>query len=111
MTNAITDEMPDFFADSAAPAPAERDAGNAETVMRIPIPVKVVLGSAVMPVAKLLKLARGTIIPLDRRVGEAVDIVVNGHVIARGEIVVLDEDGERFGISLTEVIGAGGRQA
>ncbi len=76
-----------------------------ETVMQIPVSVKIVLGSATMPVANVLKLGRGAVIPLDRKVGEPVDVVVNGRVVARGEVVVLDEDSSRFGVSLTEVIG------
>ncbi len=76
-----------------------------ETVLQIPVSVKVVLGSATMPVANVLKLGRGAVVPLDRKVGEPVDVVVNGRVIARGEVVVLDEDSSRFGVSLTEVIG------
>lgn len=82
--------------------------GNLEMIMRIPVTVKVVLGSATMPVANLAKLGRGAIIPLDRRVGEPVDVVVNGRVVARGEVVVVDEATSRFGISLTEVVGASG---
>jgi flagellar motor switch protein FliN/FliY len=77
-------------------------------VMRIPVTVQIVLGSATMPVANLVKLGRGAVVPLDRRVGEPVDVVVNGRVVARGEVVVLDEDSTRFGISLTEVIGTPG---
>lgn len=77
-----------------------------DTVMQIPVSVKVVLGSATMPVASVLKLGRGAVVPLDRKVGEPVDVVVNGRVIARGEVVVLDEDNSRFGVSLTEVLGA-----
>jgi flagellar motor switch protein FliN/FliY len=79
-----------------------------DTVMQIPVSVKIVLGSATMPVASVLKLGRGAVIPLDRKVGEPVDVVVNGRIVARGEVVVLDEDNSRFGVSLTEVIGTGG---
>jgi len=78
---------------------------NLDMVMRIPVTVKVVLGSTTMPVAGLVKLGRGAVIPLDRRVGEPVDVVVNGRVVARGEVVVVDEATSRFGISLTEVVG------
>ena len=73
--------------------------------MRIPVTVKIVLGSATMPVANLMKLGRGAVIPLDRKVGEPVDMVVNGRVVARGEVVVVDEGSSRFGIKLTEVVG------
>ena len=89
-----------------APEPAA--GGNLDMIMRIPVTVKVVLGSATMPVANLTKLGRGAIIPLDRRVGEPVDVMVNGRVVARGEVVVVDEATSRFGISLTEVVGAAG---
>jgi flagellar motor switch protein FliN/FliY len=78
---------------------------NLETILRIPVTVQVVLGSAMMPVANLLKLGRGAVVALDHRVGEPVDIVVNGRVIARGEIVVVEEDNSRFGVSLTEIVG------
>jgi flagellar motor switch protein FliN/FliY len=61
-----------------------------------------------MPVANVLKLGRGAVVPLDRKVGEPVDVVVNGRIVARGEVVVLDEDSSRFGVSLTEVIGISG---
>jgi len=91
------------------PAPQPGVAGsNLDMIMRIPVTVKVVLGSATMPVANLTKLGRGAIIPLDRRVGEPVDVVVNGRVVARGEVVVVDEATSRFGISLTEIVGASG---
>src|SRR6478609_4803268 len=63
---------------------------NLETIMRIPVVVQVVLGSATMPVANLMKLGRGAIVPLDHRVGEPVDVVVNGRIIARGEVVVVE---------------------
>lgn len=76
---------------------------NLELIMRIPVTVKVVLGSATMPVAHLTRLGRGAVIPLDRKVGEPVEVVVNGRVIARGEVVVVDEATSRFGVSLTEV--------
>jgi flagellar motor switch protein FliN len=79
-----------------------------DTIMRIPVTVKIVLGSASMPVAALMKLGRGALIPLDRKIGEPVDVVVNGRVVARGEVVVMDDDPSRFGISLTEVVGPSG---
>jgi flagellar motor switch protein FliN/FliY len=91
----------------AAPEPVGTGA-NLDMIMRIPVTVKVVLGSATMPVANLTKLGRGAVIPLDRRVGDPVDVVVNGRVVARGEVVVVDEATSRFGISLTEVVGASG---
>ena len=76
-----------------------------EHAARHPVLIQVVLGSATMPVADLMKLGRGAIVPLDHRVGEPVDITVNGRVVARGEIVVVEEDNSRFGVSLTEIVG------
>jgi flagellar motor switch protein FliN/FliY len=78
---------------------------NLETILRIPVTVQVVLGSASMPVSNLLRLGRGAVIPLDHRVGEPVDVMVNGRVVARGEVVVVEDDNSRFGVSLTEVVG------
>jgi flagellar motor switch protein FliN/FliY len=98
-------DAPAFHAD------AMQDAGepsletrNLDVVMRIPVSVKIVLGSTSMPVANLLKLKRGAVIPLDRKVGEPVEVVVNGRVVARGDVVVIDEGSSRFGVSLTEII-------
>ncbi len=85
-------------------APGGQQSGNMDIVLRIPVNLKVLLGSASMPIFQLTKLGRGAVIPLDRRVGEPVDVMVNGKIIARGEIVVLDEDGSRFGVTLTEMI-------
>ncbi len=78
------------------------------TVLAIPVEIQVVLGSATMPVAQLMKLNRGAVIPLNHRIGELVDITVNGRVVARGEIVVVDDDSSRFGVSLTEIVSPAG---
>ena len=102
------DEIGAALGNMSSPAVSETEVPrNLNAILHIPVSVKVVLGSATMPVADLFKLGRGAIVPLDRRVGEPVDIVVNGHVIARGEVVVLNEGGSRFGISLTEVVSGG----
>ena len=95
-----------MFAGGAGVA-ADGDQGgvNLDAIMRIPVVVQAILGKASMPVANLMKLNRGAIVPLDHRIGEVVDVVVNGRVVARGEVVVLEEDNSRFGISLTEVAG------
>ena len=88
-----------------AAEPRVGDGRNLDSILRIPVLVQVVLGSATMPVANLMKLGRGAVVPLDHRVGEPVDVMVNGRVIARGEIVIVEEDNSRFGVSLTEVVG------
>jgi flagellar motor switch protein FliN len=112
---AFGDAAPEEMAGEPAMAPQDAAAIasggeglSLETVMRIPVSVKIVLGSASMPVASLLKLGRGALIPLDRKIGEPVDVVVNGRVVARGDVVVMDDDPSRFGISLTEVVGPAG---
>ena len=85
-------------------SPDSQAGGNLDRVLRIPVTLKVLLGTASMPIFQLTKLGRGAVIPLDRRVGEPVDVMINGRIIARGEIVVLDEEGSRFGVTLTEMI-------
>ena len=77
---------------------------NMDVILGIPVSVQVVLGGTTMPVADLIKLNRGAVIPLDQRVGQPVDVVVNGRIVARGEMVVIDEDGSRLGVSLIEVV-------
>lgn len=76
---------------------------NSELVMGIPVEVQIVLGSTEMPVSELMALRKGSTVSLDRRVGEPVDIVVNGRRIARGEITLLQDDPNRFGVRLTEI--------
>jgi len=101
-------ELPDFDPQQAAPGVSVAESArpaNFGSIMRIPVMVQVVLGSASMPVASLMKLGRGAVIPLDHRVGEPVDVVVNGRVVARGEVVVVEDDNSRFGVSLTEIVG------
>lgn len=78
---------------------------NLDLVMRIPVSVQVVLGSATMTVANLMKLSRGSVVVLDHSVGEPVDVLVNGHIVARGEVVVVEEENSTLGVSLTEIVG------
>ncbi len=77
---------------------------NLDLVMQIPVVMKVVLGSATMPVSTLSRMKRGEIVTLDRRSGDAADIVVNGRTLARGKIVVVDEATGQLGISITEIV-------
>jgi flagellar motor switch protein FliN/FliY len=91
---------------------AQTEAAAASThdaVMRIPVTMQVVIGAATMPVSDLMTLGRGAVVSLDQRVGDPVDVVVNGRVIARGDVVVVEEDGSRFGVALTEIVGQGAR--
>lgn len=94
------------LADLAARAAEETSRlTNIEPILRIPVTVQVLLGSATMPVADLMKLGRGAVIPLDHRVGEPVEVVVNGRIVARGAVVVVEDENSRFGVSLTEIVG------
>ncbi len=88
---------------TAQDAVPNSEALRMESILRIPVVVQVVVGSATLPVSSLLKLGRGAIVPLDHRIGDPVDVVVNGRVIARGEVVVVEGDSTRFGVSLTEI--------
>ena len=76
---------------------------NFDLIMDIPIDVQIVLGSSHMHVATLMNLTEGATIALDRKIGEPVEVVVNGRQIGRGEITVLDEDNTRFGFRMIEV--------
>lgn len=77
---------------------------NLNLIMDIPIDVQIVLGTSRMQVAGLMNLHEGATISLDKRIGEPVDIVVNGRKIARGEITVMENDDTRFGVKLIEVL-------
>lgn len=87
-------------------SPAPTDFGGNSVILDIPVEVQIVLGSAEMPVSGLMALQKGSTVALDRRIGEPVDLVVNGRQIARGEIIVLENDPSRFGIRLTEIAAA-----
>lgn len=76
-----------------------------EQIMRIPVVVQVFLGSTSMPIADLMKLGRGAVVALDHAISDPVDVVVNGRIIARGELVALDDDPSKIGVKLTEIVG------
>ena len=78
---------------------------NLPTVMQIRVEVKAVLGSTSLPIASLMTMRRGTVVALDRRVGEPIELMVNGRVVARGEVVILEDGTPRLGVTLTEVVG------
>lgn len=105
-------ELQDLLGDETAGAsdPAEDDqdsashtAADLETVFDVPVKVSAILGRAQMEVSELLKVGKGTVIELDRKVGEAIDIYVNNRLIARGEVVMVED---RLGVTMTEIIKA-----
>jgi flagellar motor switch protein FliN len=110
-------ELSDLEADAPAEAGAEappaqqmdipdipdlpESSQDLEAVYDIPVQVSAVLGKTTMQVNQLLKLGRGAVVELDRKVGEAIDIYVNNRLVARGEVVVVED---RLGVTMTEII-------
>jgi flagellar motor switch protein FliN/FliY len=84
---------------------ARYTAKDLEAVYHIPVQVSAVLGRATLQVHQLLKLGRGAVVELDRKVGEAIDIYVNNRLVARGDVIVVDE---RLGVTMTEIIKSDG---
>ncbi len=72
-----------------------------ETIYDIPVEITVVLGRTSMPINQLLKLGRGAVVELDRKVGEAIDVFVNNRLVAKGEVVIVED---HIGITMTEII-------
>jgi flagellar motor switch protein FliN/FliY len=88
--------------DLSAPAEVEeKNASDLAPVFDVPVSISAVLGRASMSVAQLLQLSSGSVLELDRKVGEAIDIYVNNRLVARGEVVIVDE---RLGVTMTEII-------
>ena len=118
MTGSDTVDLPDLAHNEAAVsgAPAllngdqspendiKRTAQDLEAVFDVPVTVSAVLGKSAMEVSQLLKLGKGTIVELDRKVGEAIDIYVNDRLVARGEVVLVED---RLGVTMTEIIKSG----
>ena len=107
-------ELSELEAETPVPQPAEegdavddleaslpQGAQDLEAVYDIPVQVSAVLGKASMQVSQLLKLGRGAVVELDRKVGEAIDIYVNNRLVARGEVVVVED---KLGVTMTEII-------
>ena len=95
------DEFKPDETESAGAGGEERSASDLAAVYDVPVNIQAVLGRANLEVASLLRLGRGSVIELDRKVGEAIDIYVNNRLVARGEVVVVDE---RLGVTMTEII-------
>jgi flagellar motor switch protein FliN/FliY len=83
-------------------ASAVGETGDLTSLYDIPVQVSAVLGRTTMQVSHLLKLRRGAVVELDRKLGEAVDIYVNNRLVARGEVVMVNEG--RLGITMTEIV-------
>ena len=88
----------------AASSEIGRGSRDLEAVYDIPVTVSAVLGKSTMQVSQLLKLGRGAVVELDRKLGEAIDIYVNNRLVARGEVVMVDDN--RLGVTMTEIVKA-----
>ena len=97
-TGAMPPVDPNTLAESGD---TSRGAADLEAVFDVPVQVSAVLGRAKMDVGDLLKLGPGTVLELDRKVGEAIDIYVNNRLVARGEVVLVED---KLGVTMTEVI-------
>ena len=98
---AVSAESAADAADASDNSKPPSNAKELEAVYDIPVQVSAVLGKANMQVSQLLKLGRGAVVELDRKVCEAVDIYVNNRLVARGEVVVVED---RLGVTMTEII-------
>jgi flagellar motor switch protein FliN/FliY len=104
----------DEFAPGEGPLPGgpseeeEKSATDLAPVFDVPVNISAVLGRASLSVAQLLQLGQGSVLELDRKVGEAIDIYVNNRLVARGEVVIVDE---RLGVTMTEIIKDGDNAA
>ena len=102
----MPDEMDLAELGDAPPPPTDnnlpRSARDLEAVYDIPVTVSAVLGKSTMQVSQLLKLGRGAVVELDRKLGEAIDIYVNNRLVARGEVVMVDDN--RLGVTMTEIV-------
>ncbi|MCE9523084.1 MAG: flagellar motor switch protein FliN [Alphaproteobacteria bacterium] len=87
--------------DSSSEPDVKRSAAELEAVFDVLVNVSAVLGKSTMEVSQLLKLGRGTVVELDRKIGEAIDIYVNDRLVARGEVVLVED---RLGITMTEIV-------
>ena len=95
------EEFPESTSLAMMDEAGDKSAADLSTVFDVPVNISAVLGKAHMTVAQLLKLNRGSVLELDRKVGEAIDIFVNNRLVARGEVVVIED---RLGVTMTEII-------
>jgi flagellar motor switch protein FliN/FliY len=103
--------LPELTGQAAPPSPRppaeppaearDKFAADLKPVFDVPVSIQAVIGRTTLEVSKLLELGPGSVLELDRRVGEAIDIYVNSRLVARGEVVVVDD---RLGVTMTEII-------
>lgn len=114
MTAQFTDTLPDVAGPTssttaALSVPAGDAAALNSTLLRIPVAIQVIIGSARLPLSQVAQLAPGSTITLDEKLGSEARILVNGREVARGELYVLEGEEGRLGITITQVSGAAGQ--
>lgn len=93
---------PEAQSEAPAGAGAKAEGAGIDAMLNVGLDVQIVLGRARMPIAQLLKLSRGSIIELDKAIGQPVEVVISDRLVARGDLVKLADD--RLGVSLTEIV-------
>lgn len=97
-------DQPASIGEAETTGETKKFATDLEAVFDVPVKVSAILGKTQMEVSDLLKLGKGAVVELDRKVGEAIDIYVNNRLVARGEVVIVEE---RLGVTMTEIIKGG----
>ena len=98
----LNDVTPDLSSDAARmPIMSAKTAADLEHVFDVPVTVSAVLGRTKLDIATLVTLGPGAVLELDRRVGEPIDVFVNNRLVARGEVVLIDE---KLGVTMTEIV-------
>jgi flagellar motor switch protein FliN/FliY len=104
MTSTLGDQLPELEPPEAG---RSRDFESVQrlpnAVLRIPVSIQIVIGTARLPLSQVAELKPGAIVTLEERLGAAVRVLVNGREVAKGELFVLDGEGERLGLTITEV--------
>jgi flagellar motor switch protein FliN/FliY len=98
----MSDDLALVGRDPPGPEAPSRGPRDLEAVYEIPVTISAVLGKATLQVNQLLRLGRGAVVELDRKLGEAIDIYVNNRLVARGEVVMVDDN--RLGVTMTEIV-------
>ena len=89
------------FEQFSSDAPKSAGANDIDLILDIPVQLTVELGRTKIPIRHILQLAQGSVVELDGLAGEPMDVLVNGCLIAQGEVVVVNE---KFGIRLTDIV-------
>ena len=100
----MTTDNPEFMAQLLGAGDTSRaeDKGSVRAMLNVSLDVQIVLGRSRMPVSQLLALSRGSVIELDKKIGEPVDVMINDRLVARGDLVKVGEN--RIGVTLTEIV-------